>query len=132
MSRHFILIGLLTLIGSSIIVVGVVSGVYKNFMLNSSSGNNMAISRANSSDSTIGGHVPGYPIGETSGTIIDPIDQVTDKDSVIDPEKYLREFNYGRVSTLPNGSTLREFTLVASDQLVKQVSPGVSYNVWTF
>ncbi|MGB7883534.1 MAG: multicopper oxidase domain-containing protein [Nitrososphaeraceae archaeon] len=122
----------MTLIGSSIIVVGVVSGVYKNFMLNSSSGNNMAISRANSSDSTIGGHVPGYPIGETSGTIIDPIDQVTDKDSVIDPEKYLREFNYGRVSTLPNGSTLREFTLVASDQLVKEVSPGVSYNVWTF
>ncbi len=132
MSRHFILIGLLTLIGSSVIVVGVVSGVYKNFMLNSSSGNNMAISRANSSDSTIGGHVPGYPIGETSGTIIDPIDQVTDKDSVIDPEKYLREFNYGRVSTLPNGTTLREFTLVASDQLVKEVSPGVSYNVWTF
>lgn len=132
MSRHIILIGLLTIIGSSIIVVGVVSGVYKNFTLNSSSDNNRAISRANSSDSTIGGHVPGYPIGETSGTIIDPIDQVTDKDSVIDPEKYLREFNYGRVSTLPNGSTLREFTLVASDQLVKEVSPGVSYNVWTF
>ena len=128
MSRHFILICLLTLIGSSIIVIGVVSGVYKNFTLNSSSDNNRAIS----SDSTIGGHVPGYPIGETSGTIIDPIDQVTDKDSVVDPEKYLREFNYGRVSTLPNGSTLREFTLVASDQLVKEVSPGVFYNVWTF
>lgn len=128
MSRHFILISLLTLIGSSIIVVGVVSGVYKNFTLNSSSDNDRAIS----SDTTIGGHVPGYPIGETSGTIIDPIEQVTDKDSVVDPEKYLREFNYGRVSTLPNGSTLREFTLVASDQLVKEVSPGVSYNVWTF
>jgi len=128
MSKHFILIGLLTLIGSSIIVVGVVSGMNKNFTLNSSSDNNRAIS----SDSTIGGHVPGYPIGETSGTIIDPIEQVTDKDSVVDPEKYLREFNYGRVSTLPNGSTLREFTLVASDQLVKEVSPGVSYNVWTF
>jgi FtsP/CotA-like multicopper oxidase with cupredoxin domain len=123
----------LTLIGSSIIVVGVVSGVYKNFTLNSSSdSDNNDNNRAISSDSTIGGHVPGYPIGETSGTIIDPIDQVTDKDSIVDPEKYLREFNYGRVSTLPNGSTLREFTLVASDQLVKQVSPGVSYNVWTF
>jgi FtsP/CotA-like multicopper oxidase with cupredoxin domain len=133
MSRHFILIGLLTLIGSSIIVVGVVSGVYKNFTLNSSSdSDNNDNNRAISSDSTIGGHVPGYPIGETSGTIIDPIEQVTDKDSVVDPEKYLREFNYGRVSTLPNGSTLREFTLVASDQLVKEVSPGVSYNVWTF
>ena len=69
---------LLTIIGSSIIVVGVISGVYKNFMLNSSSDDNMAISRANSSDSTIGGHVPGYPIGDTSGTIIDPIDQLVD------------------------------------------------------
>ncbi|MGH9985399.1 MAG: hypothetical protein ACRD8W_15775 [Nitrososphaeraceae archaeon] len=65
-----------------------------------------------------------------SGTIIDPIHQVIDsQDSVVDPEKYLREFNYGIVSTLPNGSMLREFTLVASDQLVKEVSHGVSYNV---
>ena len=76
---------------------------------------------------------PGYPIGDTSGTIIDPIEQVVDsRNSVVDPDKYLREFNYGRVSTLPNGTTLREFTLVASDQLVKEVSPGVFYNVWTF
>ena len=57
---------------------------------------------------------------------------VDSRNSVVDPDKYLREFNYGRVSTLPNGTTLREFTLVASDQLVKEVSPGVFYNVWTF
>ena len=110
-----------------------ISGVYKDFILNSLSDNGTVISRTNSPDSLVGGHVPGYPISDTSGTIIDPIDQVVDsRDSVVDPEKYLREFNYGRVSTLPNGSTLREFTLVASDQLVKEVSPGVSYNVWTF
>ncbi|MGI0042851.1 MAG: multicopper oxidase domain-containing protein [Nitrososphaeraceae archaeon] len=134
MPRHLLLIGLLTFIGTSIIVIGVISGVYKDFILNSSSDNsNTVISRSNNSDSSIGGHTPGYPIGDTSGTIIDPIDQVVDsQDSVVDPEKYLHEFNYGRVSTLPNGSTLREFTLVASDQLVKEVSPGVSYNVWTF
>jgi manganese oxidase len=129
-----VLIGLLTFIGTSIIVIGVISGVYRDFILNSLSDNdNAVISRTNSPDSSIGGHVPGYPIGETSGTIIDPIEQVVNpQDSVVDPEKYLREFNYGRVSTLPNGKTLREFTLVASDQLVKEVSPGVSYNVWTF
>jgi FtsP/CotA-like multicopper oxidase with cupredoxin domain len=131
--RHLLLIGLLTFIGSSIIVIGLISGVYKDFMLNSLSDNNTVISRTNSPDFSIGGHVPGYPIGDTSGTIIDPIDQVVDsQDSVVDPEKYLREFNYGRVSTTPNGTTLREFTLVASDQLVKEVSPGVSFNVWTF
>jgi len=132
-TRHLLLICLLVFTGASIIVIGVISGVYKDFILNSLSDNGTVISRTNSPDSLVGGHVPGYPISDTSGTIIDPIDQVVDsRDSVVDPEKYLREFNYGRVSTLPNGSTLREFTLVASDQLVKEVSPGVSYNVWTF
>lgn len=134
MSRRLVLIGLLTFIGTSIIVVGVISGVYRDFILNSLSDNdNAVISRPNNSDTSIGGHTPGYPIGETSGTIIDPIEQVVNpQDSVVDPEKYLREFSYGRVSTLPNGATLREFTLIASDQLVKEVSPGVFYNVWTF
>jgi manganese oxidase len=51
---------------------------------------------------------------------------------VVDPMKYLREFNYGKVSRLPNGTTLREFTLVASDDKVKEISPGVFYNVWMF
>jgi FtsP/CotA-like multicopper oxidase with cupredoxin domain len=46
--------------------------------------------------------------------------------------KYLREFNYGKVSKLPNGTTLREFTLVASDDKVKEISPGVFYNVWMY
>jgi manganese oxidase len=129
-----VLIGLLTFIGTSIIVIGVISGVYRDFILNSLSDNdNAVISRPNNSDTSIGGHTPGYPIGDTSGTIIDPIEQVVNpQDSVVDPEKYLREFSYGRVSTLPNGTTLREFTLVASDQLVKEVSPSVFYNVWTF
>ena len=128
------LIGLLTFIGTSVIVIGVISGVYRDFILNSLSDNdNAVISRPNNSDTSIGGHTPGYPIGDTSGTIIDPIEQVVNpQDSVVDPEKYLREFSYGRVSTLPNGTTLREFTLIASDQLVKEVSPGVFYNVWTF
>ncbi|MGH9987643.1 MAG: hypothetical protein ACRD8W_27185, partial [Nitrososphaeraceae archaeon] len=134
MSKHVLLIGLLAFIGISIIVIGAISGVYNNFILDSLSDNdNAVVGRSNGSDSSIGGHTPGYPIGDSSGTIIDPIDQVADpQDSVVDPEKYLREFNYGRVSTLPNGSTLREFTLVASDQLVKEVSPGVFFNVWTF
>jgi FtsP/CotA-like multicopper oxidase with cupredoxin domain len=134
MPRHLLLIGLLSLIVGSIIVTGVISGLFKDFILKSSNGNdNRVSSRTNISDSSIGGHVPGYPIGDTSGTIIDPIEQLVDpQDSVVDPDKYLREFSYGRVSTLPNGTTLREFTLVASDQLVKEVSPGISYNVWTF
>jgi FtsP/CotA-like multicopper oxidase with cupredoxin domain len=36
------------------------------------------------------------------------------------------------VSTSDNGTVLREFTIIASDNLVKEISPGVFYNVWTF
>jgi manganese oxidase len=81
----------------------------------------------------VGGHTPGYNILETSGDVLDPISlNVTMQDAVVDPMKYLREFNYGRVSELPNGAKLREFTLIASDDKVKEISPGVFYNVWMF
>jgi manganese oxidase len=81
----------------------------------------------------VGGHTPGYSILETSGDVLDPVSvNVTIKDAVVDPMKYLREFNYGKVSKLPNGTTLREFTLVASDDKIKEISPGVFYNVWMF
>lgn len=81
----------------------------------------------------VGGHTPGYNILETSGDVLDPISlNVTIQDAVVDPMKYLREFSYGRVSELPNGAKLREFTLIASDDKVKEISPGVFYNVWMF
>ena len=80
-----------------------------------------------------GGHSPGYPILGTTGDVLDPTSlNIDPKTAVIDPMKYLREFNYGRTTALSNGTSLREFTLIASDQQTKEVSPGVFYNVWTF
>ncbi len=80
-----------------------------------------------------GGHSPGYPILGTTGDVLDPTSlNIDPKTAVVDPMKYLREFNYGRTSALSNGTSLREFTLIASDQQTKEVSPGVFYNVWTF
>jgi FtsP/CotA-like multicopper oxidase with cupredoxin domain len=80
-----------------------------------------------------GGHSPGYPILGTTGDVLDPISlNIDPKTAVVGPMKYLREFNYGRASKLSNGTSLREFTLVASDQQTKEVSPGVFYNVWMF
>ncbi|NNL57898.1 MAG: multicopper oxidase domain-containing protein, partial [Nitrosopumilus sp.] len=67
---------------------------------------------------------------QTSGEILDPVYQVSEVE--FDPEKYLREFNYGRVSTLESGQTVREFTIIADDDKVQEISPGVFYNVWTF
>src|SRR5688572_11929823 len=60
-----------------------------------------------------GGHGSGYNTIKTTGDILDSINSDERSDMTIDPMKYLREFNYGRVSTTDNGITLREFTIVA-------------------
>lgn len=80
----------------------------------------------------IANHTPGLPMIKSSGDVLNSIYNLNAKESVIDPTKYLRQFNYGHVSKAENGTNIREFTLVASDNLIKEVSPGVFYNVWTF
>ncbi len=86
-----------------------------------------------SKQNSTGTHIPGYPVVQTTGDVLDPTTLAIDpKTAVVDPMKYLKEFNYGRESKTPNGTTVREYTLISSDQESKEVSPGVSYNVWTF
>ncbi len=48
-----------------------------------------------------------------------------------DPMKFLTEFNYGRVSELPDGTTHREFTIIAQDVSV-EVAPGIYFPAWTY
>lgn len=82
---------------------------------------------------SVGGHTPGYPILQTTGDVLDPTSlNINPETAVVDPFKYLREFNYGTVTNSSNGTKIREFTLIASDTQTKEVSPGVLYNVWTF
>ena len=54
-----------------------------------------------------GGHGTGYNTIRTTGDVLDSINADERTDPTIDPMKYLREFNYGRVSTTDNGTTLR-------------------------
>lgn len=68
---------------------------------------------------------------QTTGDILDPVGY-SGKPLEFDPERYLREFNYGRISKLPDGTMLREFTIIAEDDKTMEISPGVFYNVWTF
>ena len=67
---------------------------------------------------------------QTSGDVLDPLYAASTVE--FDPMEYLREFNYGRISQLPDGITLREFTIIAEDDKIQEISPGVFYNVWTF
>ena len=78
-----------------------------------------------------GGHGTGYNTIRTTGDVLDSVNADERTDLTIDPMKYLREFNYGRVSTTENGTTLREFTLIAQDKNL-EISPGVFMDAWTF
>jgi FtsP/CotA-like multicopper oxidase with cupredoxin domain len=66
---------------------------------------------------------------QTTGDILDPV--YTSSTVEFDPEKYLRDFNYGKISK-SNGQTIREFTIIAEDNKIQEISPGVFYNVWTY
>lgn len=68
---------------------------------------------------------------QTTGDVLDPIGY-SGESLKFDPDKYLREFSYGRVSKLSDGTILREFTIIAEDNKIMEISPGVFYNVWTF
>ncbi len=68
---------------------------------------------------------------QTTGDIINPIDY-SGEPLGFDPGSFLRDFNYGKVSQLSNGTTLREFTLIAEDDKTMEISPGIFFNVWTY
>ena len=53
------------------------------------------------------------------------------KPGQFDPTTFLTQFDYGTVSRLPNGQTLREYTIVAEDREI-EVAPGVFYPAWTY
>lgn len=49
----------------------------------------------------------------------------------MDPMDFLQTFDYGRVSRLADGRTLREYEITAIDETI-QVAPGVFYPAWTY
>lgn len=65
----------------------------------------------------------------TSGEILDPLYTVSTVE--FDPDQFLRNFEYGRVSQEGN-QTIREYTIIARNDLIQEISPGVFYNVWTY
>jgi FtsP/CotA-like multicopper oxidase with cupredoxin domain len=98
-------------------------------------GSTLAVSSlyANTPDSEekiVSSHGIGYY--QTTGDVLDPAGSNGAASTGVDPMEYLRSFDYGRVSTLEDGTVLREFTLVADDRQTMEISPGIYYNVWTF
>jgi len=48
-----------------------------------------------------------------------------------DPQTLLQDWDFGEVSTLPNGQTLRQYSIVAVDKEV-EVAPGVFFPGWVY
>jgi manganese oxidase len=48
-----------------------------------------------------------------------------------DPTAILTDFDYGKVSTLPSGQTLREYSIYATDKLI-EIAPGISFPAWAY
>ncbi len=67
---------------------------------------------------------------ETSGQILDPIYSVSEVE--FDPDDFLRNFEYGKISVNSDGKTVRDYTIIAEDNKIQEISPGIFYNVWTF
>jgi FtsP/CotA-like multicopper oxidase with cupredoxin domain len=48
-----------------------------------------------------------------------------------DPMQILVDWDYGKVSTLPSGQTLREYEIVAFDKEI-EIAPGIFFPAWTY
>ena len=52
-------------------------------------------------------------------------------DASLDPMAFLEEFDFGHVSTLPGGQTVRTFEIQAVDREI-EIAPGVFFPAWTY
>jgi FtsP/CotA-like multicopper oxidase with cupredoxin domain len=48
-----------------------------------------------------------------------------------DPSMVLNDWDFGTVSKLPSGQTLREYLIIAEDKTI-EVAPGVFFDAWTY
>jgi len=48
-----------------------------------------------------------------------------------DPSQILTDFDYGMTSLLPDGRTLREYSIIALEQEV-EIAPGIPFAAWTY
>ena len=82
-----------------------------------------ATDKANAAPLAEGGHG-----GHGMPTVVGEVDHARNG---FNPTDVLTDFDYGEVSSLPNGQTLREYSFVSADKMI-EVVPGVEYPAWTY
>jgi manganese oxidase len=66
--------------------------------------------------------------GHTQGMLVGAVDH---ERNGFDPMQMLVDWDYGTVSTLPGGQTLREYNIFAADKEI-EIAPGLFFPAWTF
>ena len=71
----------------------------------------------------------GAPDDQTGGNrLVGVVDHVANG---FDPSAMLTDFDYGEVSVLPDGRTLREWVVTATEREI-EIAPGVTFPAWTY
>ena len=65
--------------------------------------------------------------GDLPGTV----GEVDHEKNGFNPTDLLTDFDYGEVSALPNGQTLREYKIVSLNKNI-EVIPGIEFSAWTY
>lgn len=74
---------------------------------------------------------PAMQHGDHDGTLPNIVGEVDHEANGFNPDDILTDFDYGEISTLPNGQTLREYKIVAHNQDI-EVVPGIVYPAWVY
>ena len=74
---------------------------------------------------------PAHHDGEVHGNVFGAVGSVDHDRNGFDPLLMLTDWDYGTVSTLPNGQTLREYQFIAVDKEI-EIAPGVFFPAWTY
>lgn len=65
------------------------------------------------------------------GTLPGTVGEVDHEKNGFNPTDLLTDFDYGEVSALPNGQTLREYKITSLNKNI-EVVPGIEYPAWTY
>ena len=107
-----------TAVGSGLAITGL-AGISANKNVSALSQGDGALSIASHGDSHNDHGNPGT------------VGQVNHEANGFNPLSLLYEWDYGEVSQLPNGQTLREYNIAAVDKEI-EIAPGVFFPAWTY
>jgi FtsP/CotA-like multicopper oxidase with cupredoxin domain len=107
-----------TALGGGVAITGL-AGISTNKNVSAIPQGNVDLSTANHEDSHNDHGSPGT------------VGQVNHDANGFDPPSLLYEWDYGEVSQLPNGQTLREYHIAAVDKEI-EIAPGVFFPAWTY